>query len=240
MDYYSEKQIVGIFQQKNSPLRPQRVERRYFFFGRRLPSATHQRLGNHKILLPIDIHRADFVHHVQFRTTTQTVALLDVDLARSKEHRVIDLVQGRKVLSTRPRQFGRIVDQSPLGVQQKILQLRNADQRVETLVERRKVVLNRSVIACGIGQRPITLEQLAREFPEEVMAVLRLLTHEKGVSDTEYLTAIKSNPIALKVKLADNAHNSNQSRCCCGTIPPEKLAQWQSKYARAKEILLSR
>ena len=85
----------------------------------------------------------------------------------------------------------------------------------------------------------VTLSDLAKIFPSEVVEAVRLLTHEKGVSDTEYLTAIKSNPIALKVKLADNAHNSNQSRCCCGTIPPEKLAQWQSKCTRAKEILLS-
>ena len=86
----------------------------------------------------------------------------------------------------------------------------------------------------------VTLEDLRKDFPEEVVEAVRLLTHEDGVPDEEYLTAIKQNPISLRVKLADNAHNSNQSRCCCGTIPPEKLAQWQSKYARAKEILLSK
>ena len=66
---------------------------------------------------------------------------------------MIDLVQRRKVLSTRPRQLGCIVDQSPLGVQQKILQLRDTHQRVETLVERRKVILNRCVIARSVSQR---------------------------------------------------------------------------------------
>lgn len=85
----------------------------------------------------------------------------------------------------------------------------------------------------------VTLEDLRKDFPGEVVEAVRLLTHEKGVPDVEYLTAIKANPIALKVKLADNAHNGNQTRCCCGNISREKMAQLQEKYARAREILLS-
>ena len=85
----------------------------------------------------------------------------------------------------------------------------------------------------------VTLEDLRKDFPGEVVEAVRLLTHEKGVPDVEYLTAIKANPIALKVKLADNAHNGNQTRCCCGNISQEKMAQLQEKYARAREILLS-
>lgn len=86
----------------------------------------------------------------------------------------------------------------------------------------------------------VTLEDLRKKFPEEIVEAVRLLTHEKWIPDLEYLTAIKHNPIALKVKLADNAHNSDQSRCCCGNVPPDKLARWQEKYARAREILLSK
>lgn len=85
----------------------------------------------------------------------------------------------------------------------------------------------------------VTLDDLRKDFPEEVVEAVRLLTHEDGVPDVEYLTAIKINPVALKVKLADNAHNANQERCCCGDIPEEKLARWRDKYARAREILLS-
>lgn len=85
----------------------------------------------------------------------------------------------------------------------------------------------------------VTLEDLRKDFPEEVVEAVRLLTHEDGVPDVEYLTAIKANPIALKVKLADNAHNADQSRCCCGNVSEEKKARWQIKYARAREILLS-
>lgn len=85
----------------------------------------------------------------------------------------------------------------------------------------------------------VTLDDLRKDFPEEVVEAVRLLTHEKWMPDLEYLTAIKSNPIALKVKLADNAHNSDQSRCCGMEVPEEKKACWRVKYARAKEILLA-
>ena len=85
----------------------------------------------------------------------------------------------------------------------------------------------------------VTLEDLRKDFPEEVVEAVRLLTHEDSVPDVEYLTAIKANPIALKVKLADNAHNADQTRCCNGTVSEEKKAHWQVKYARAREILLS-
>ena len=85
----------------------------------------------------------------------------------------------------------------------------------------------------------VTLEDLHKDFPEEVVEAVRLLTHLEDVPDLEYLTAIKTNPIALKVKLADNAHNSNQTRSCNGTISEETLARLRVKYARAREILLS-
>jgi (p)ppGpp synthase/HD superfamily hydrolase len=85
----------------------------------------------------------------------------------------------------------------------------------------------------------VTLEDLRKDFPDEVVEAVRLLTHEKWMPDLEYLTAIKANPIALKVKLADNAHNADQSRCCSGNVSEETKARWQIKYARAREILLS-
>ena len=83
----------------------------------------------------------------------------------------------------------------------------------------------------------VTLDDLRKDFPEEVVEAVRLLTHLEDVPDLEYLTAIKTNPIALKVKLADNAHNADQSRCCNGTVSEEKLAQWRTKYATARSIL---
>ena len=84
----------------------------------------------------------------------------------------------------------------------------------------------------------VTIEELAREFPAEVIDVLKLLTHEDHVDYFEYVRAIKSNPIAVKVKLADLAHNSDQSRCVGSGLPPEKLAEWKQKYQKATAILM--
>ena len=85
---------------------------------------------------------------------------------------------------------------------------------------------------------PITLEQLAREFPQEVITVLRLLTHEKGTDYFDYVRNIRQNPIAVKVKLADLAHNSDQSRCIGSDLSEETLAYFRRKYQKAKQILL--
>lgn len=83
----------------------------------------------------------------------------------------------------------------------------------------------------------VTLEDLAREFPEEVIRALMLLTHEKGTDYFDYVRAIKADPIAMKVKLADLAHNSDQTRCVGSDLTEEQLAYWRQKYARAMKLL---
>ncbi len=50
-------------------------------------------------------------------------------------------------------------------------------------------------------------------FYKEIIDALRLLTHEHGVDYLEYVQAIKNNPIATRVKLADLRHNTDLSRC---------------------------
>lgn len=84
----------------------------------------------------------------------------------------------------------------------------------------------------------VTMEELSREFPEEVIAVLKLLTHDDATPYFDYVRAIKTNPIALKVKLADIAHNSDQTRCIGSDLTAEKLAAWKAKYEKATKILL--
>ena len=84
----------------------------------------------------------------------------------------------------------------------------------------------------------ITYEELAKEFPKEVMDALLLLTHQKGVDYYDYVRAIKQNPYAKTVKLADVAHNADQTRMAgCEQVSKEKLAYWREKYARARAIL---
>ena len=80
-----------------------------------------------------------------------------------------------------------------------------------------------------------TLEDL-RElgFGENVMEALALLTHDDGVDYMEYVQAIKGNPIAKEVKLADLRHNTDISRL--DTVD-EKALERREKYLRAMELL---
>jgi hypothetical protein len=48
---------------------------------------------------------------------------------------------------------------------------------------------------------------------------------------------IKKNPVARKVKLADLAHNSDQSRCVGTDLTEERKAAWKAKYEKATKIL---
>ena len=84
----------------------------------------------------------------------------------------------------------------------------------------------------------VTMEQLALEFPEAVIEVLKLLTHEDAVPYFDYVRKIKNHPVAKKVKLADLAHNSDQTRCVGSDLTEEKLAYWKDKYEKATKILL--
>lgn len=89
-----------------------------------------------------------------------------------------------------------------------------------------------------VEDTPITLEELANEFPQEVIDALALLTHEEDVNYFDYVRRIKNNPIAKKVKLADLAHNSDTSRFAGVPVPPERIGYFQRKYTKAKAILL--
>ena len=70
----------------------------------------------------------------------------------------------------------------------------------------------------------ITLSELESEFPSAVIDVLKLLTHKDGIDYFDYIRAIRSNPTAVRVKLADE-------------IDAEQLAARRKKYEKAKAIL---
>lgn len=85
----------------------------------------------------------------------------------------------------------------------------------------------------------VTLAALEQAFPKEVTDAVRLLTREKGTDYFAYVRAIRQNPVAVRVKLADLAHNADESRFAgCAAVPAEELAQRREKYARARAILL--
>ncbi len=58
----------------------------------------------------------------------------------------------------------------------------------------------------------VTLEDLSKEFPKEVVDAVELLTRDMNLSYYDYVRTIKGNPIAVKVKLADLNHNLDQTR----------------------------
>lgn len=84
----------------------------------------------------------------------------------------------------------------------------------------------------------VTLEELRKEFPTAVTDAVALLTHDDGTDYFDYVRAIKTNPIAKKVKLADLDHNSDQSRCVGSGITVERLKHWEEKYNKARSILM--
>lgn len=80
-----------------------------------------------------------------------------------------------------------------------------------------------------------TREDLAKMgFSEAVLTALTLLTHEEGVDYMDYVRAIKENPIARAVKLADLEHNSDLTRM--DAVDGKTLAR-REKYLRAKALL---
>ena len=72
-------------------------------------------------------------------------------------------------------------------------------------------------------------------FSEEVCEAVDLMTHREGVPYMEYVRRIKTNPVAVKVKLADLRHNSDMSRM---EAPTERDLQRAEKYREAMRLLL--
>ena len=71
-------------------------------------------------------------------------------------------------------------------------------------------------------------------FSKSVIDAIILMTHGEGVDYMDYVRAIKDNPIAKAVKLADLRHNSDISRL---DAPDEKALKRREKYQKAIEIL---
>ena len=69
------------------------------------------------------------------------------------------------------------------------------------------------------------------------MDAVELLTHTKGMDYFDYLEKIKVNPIAKRVKLADIAHNSDETRYAGSPVGTKGIERRRAKYARAKKFL---
>ena len=80
-----------------------------------------------------------------------------------------------------------------------------------------------------------TLEDIKNlGVPASVIEALGLLTHKEGVPYMEYVAAIKPNPIARAVKLADLRHNSDLTRL---DQVDQKALERVEKYKKAMALL---
>ena len=81
----------------------------------------------------------------------------------------------------------------------------------------------------------ITMEMLDQMgFPQEVLTVLELLTHNETVPYMDYVKNISNHPIAKKVKIADLRHNSDLKRL---DFVDEWALKRNKKYQEALRIL---
>ena len=82
----------------------------------------------------------------------------------------------------------------------------------------------------------VTFEDLeAAGISEEVLEVLRLLTHPEGMAYMDYVRRLSGNPTARKIKLADLRHNGDQSRL--RDPDPGTIRYFREKYAPAIALL---
>ena len=81
----------------------------------------------------------------------------------------------------------------------------------------------------------MTFEQLQAEgFTPEIIAAIRLMTHDDNVPYMDYVAEIKKNAIASAVKLADLRHNSDLTRL---DHVDEKALARAEKYKQAIDLL---
>ena len=82
----------------------------------------------------------------------------------------------------------------------------------------------------------ITFEQLYAEgFSDEIVAAIKLMTHDDSVPYMNYIKLISTNPLATAVKLADLRHNSDLTRL--DTVD-ERARERAEKYRKAINLLL--
>lgn len=89
-----------------------------------------------------------------------------------------------------------------------------------------------------VEDTPITLDEIAREFPSEVVRALSLLTHEPAIPYLEYVRTLTADPVARAVKRADLMHNLDEARYAGGEHPVEAdLSRRRERYTAALRIL---
>ena len=87
----------------------------------------------------------------------------------------------------------------------------------------------------AVEDTDMTLDELRRRgFPEEVVDAIAMMTHDDSVPYLDYVRALRKNPLARAVKLADLRHNSDLTRLDAVT---EKDLRRVEKYQQAIAVL---
>lgn len=81
----------------------------------------------------------------------------------------------------------------------------------------------------------VTIDDLAKVFPKEVVEAVAMMTHGENEPYLEYVKRVSTNPIARIVKLADLRHNSDETRM--ENADEVTLAYFREKYRKAFELL---
>lgn len=81
----------------------------------------------------------------------------------------------------------------------------------------------------------VSLDELRQTFPEEVVEAVDAITVCPGEDRSAYYARVAANPLALKVKLADIADNSDPERLA--RLDEEPRARLEAKYAKARTAL---
>ncbi len=81
----------------------------------------------------------------------------------------------------------------------------------------------------------VTLDDLRAEFPEEIVEAVEALTRREGQDPADYYAAVRANPRARLVKLADMADNSDPARLAY--LDAATRARLEAKYAHGRRAL---
>jgi len=86
-----------------------------------------------------------------------------------------------------------------------------------------------------VEDTPTTVQDVERAFGPPGAAAVDAMTHRDGETDLDYYARVKANPIALTVKAADLADNTDPARL--RALTPEMRARFTAKYAVARQAL---
>ncbi|OHU47389.1 hypothetical protein BKG82_27665 [Mycobacteroides chelonae] len=117
-----------------------------------------------------------------------------------------------------------------------IAHLRRVAQRVQpNTVDARAAALLHDVLE----DTSVTPDELTLAgMPPHVVRAVELLTRRRGLSNSDYYAQIRGNALALAVKLADIADNSDPSRLSSLDLPTQQ--RLREKYSTARQQLSGR